>query len=44
MGIKVPHPLNTKEQYLYAINEKLDTLIELLTPAAPKKRVTKKEG
>lgn len=49
--MKIPHPLNTKEQYLYAINVKLDTLIELLStkeeqePApAPRKARAKKEA
>ena len=49
--MKIPHPLNTKEQYLYAINVKLDTLIELLSPKeeqedkpAPRKARAKKEA
>ena len=48
--MNIPRPLNAHEQYLYAINVKLDTLIELLSkqhdaPApAARKRTTKKEG
>lgn len=45
--MKVPHPLNTKERYMFAIVEKLDRIIELLdvkeAPAKPARKATKKK-
>lgn len=51
--MKIPHPLNAKEQYLYALVTKLDTVIDLLVEEkearkeeakpAPRKAATKKK-
>lgn len=48
--MKIDTPVNTHERYLYAIVERLDKLIEMLTPkeevpiTLPKRKTSKKEG
>lgn len=48
--MKIDTPVNVHERYLYAIVEKLDKLIEMLTLkeevpiTSPKRKTSKKEG
>lgn len=41
--MKLPHPLNVKEQYLYAIATKLDEVVELLKAQHAPKPATRKK-